>query len=191
MPVVFFNLQDSNGQIVDQEGVELPDLDAVTAYAIGVARELMHGDELERRIWRLDVFDSDGSLLFEIPFATVDTTLDHLDQRLREVVEQLSETRGNFAETWSDMKRLRLELQAMRARSRHRPYLCAQYGRPLWRPGAGDMKVKKCFERAGACEAMAIKATDLVAKARFAYLAAQWRELAARIERQRAQKPSN
>jgi hypothetical protein len=44
-------------------------------------------------------------------------------------------------------------------------------------------KMQEFVGRAASCEVMAVTATDPAAKAQFAELAAQWRGLAARIER--------
>jgi hypothetical protein len=131
VPVFSFILQDGSGWIGDQEGVELPDLEAAKAYAAYVARELMRRNEAKKRHCRLNVLDSEGELAVALPFVKVDRTLDHLSRPLRQTVEQLPDARLSLAETISDLKRLRLELRAMRARSQRRPYLIARHGRRL------------------------------------------------------------
>jgi hypothetical protein len=78
MAIFYFNLRDGGAGVSDGEGTELPSVEAANAHAVGVARELMKCRELQKRDWRLDVRDSDGELLFALPFATVDPTLDHL-----------------------------------------------------------------------------------------------------------------
>jgi hypothetical protein len=131
MPVFFFNLQDGKGGIEDEEGVDLPTLVAAQEHAIGVARELMRRNEPKWRICRLDILNSEGSLLFTLPFAKVDPLLDHLDQPLREVVERLSESRRNLADTLSDMKRLRFQLRGARSRAQHKPCLVTLNGKKI------------------------------------------------------------
>jgi hypothetical protein len=152
MPVFFFNLRDGSEGTADPEGVNLPDLQAAKNYAMEVARELMNRNEVERRHWQLNVFDSDGSLVAEVPFAKIDATLDHLSRPLRQTIEQLAERRRDLAETISGLERLRLQLRAIRARSQRRPYLITQNGRQLGFPspvsesvagGGKSLSVKK------------------------------------------------
>ncbi len=128
MPIFLFNVQNGNGWLMDKDGTELPDVDAAKAHGFAVARELMNRDEVRRRHWRLNVWDSEGALVVAIPFAKVDPLLDHLSRPLRQTVEQLAERRGTLAETMSEAKRLQLQLRSMRARSKRRPYLIAQQG---------------------------------------------------------------
>ena len=145
MPIFFFSLQDGNGGVDDRDGVELPDLAAAREYAIRIARELMSRNETQRHVCRLDVFNSERSLVFDIRFAEVDPALDHLGRSLRDVVERLAESRRALAETVHDTKRLRFELNAARARAQHRPYLVAQHGRVIAPPTreVGEVKAKR------------------------------------------------
>ena len=62
----------------------------------------MRARESRTRHYRLDVCDEDGDLVAEVPFATVDPTLNHLQPDLKRLVERLSETRREFFETKAD-----------------------------------------------------------------------------------------
>jgi hypothetical protein len=99
MPVYYFNLCNGGAGLLDQDGAELPDLDAAKAYAAQIARELMNRDEHKKRPGRLDVVDADGERVFEVPFAAVDPSLDHLEPELRALVERLCESERQLAET--------------------------------------------------------------------------------------------
>jgi hypothetical protein len=128
MPVFYFRLRDGNFEFRDDQGQELPDLAAARAYAVQVARELIRKSETEKRHCRLDVYD-ERDLVAEVPFATVDPTLDHLSLDLRQLVERICETRREFAETLSSLEFLILRLRQMRGLSN--PYLVAQDGRQI------------------------------------------------------------
>jgi hypothetical protein len=71
MPRYFFNLNDGRKVIPDVEGTELPDDDSARAHAAQVARELARNREQETRSWRLAVCDAQGTLRFEVLFASV------------------------------------------------------------------------------------------------------------------------
>jgi|SRR5712671_162814 len=71
MPRYFFNLNDGRKVIPDVEGTELPDDDSARAHAAQVARELARNREEESRSWRLAVCDAQGTLCFEVPFASL------------------------------------------------------------------------------------------------------------------------
>jgi hypothetical protein len=126
-----FNLRDGGAGVPDSEGVELPDIEAAKAYATEVARELMKCHELQKRDWRLDVRSGDGELLFDLPFATVDPTLDHLMPDLRRVIERLCENKLRLSETVFSTRALTLYLRAARARTQRKPYLAARFGQRL------------------------------------------------------------
>jgi hypothetical protein len=70
MPRYYFSL--ANGRSFnDVDGLDLPDLTAARAEAIGFARDLMRL-EPERRDWsnwRVRVTDEDQQLVLDIPFA--------------------------------------------------------------------------------------------------------------------------
>ena len=91
MPNYTFELRDGSDPIGDELGVILTDrLDAYD-YARGVVRELMCGREAQTRTWRLDVYENSAERVFEIPFASLDRTLDDLLPELRMIVEGLCE----------------------------------------------------------------------------------------------------
>jgi hypothetical protein len=78
MPRYFFSLNDGEKVIPDLEGAELPDDDATRAYAAQVVRELARNRERETRSWRLAVCYADGTLCFELLFATMETSTPRL-----------------------------------------------------------------------------------------------------------------
>ena len=59
----------------------------------------MRAREQETRIWRLDACENDGEPVFEIPFASVDPTLDHLPAELRRMFVELGERHRSLMET--------------------------------------------------------------------------------------------
>jgi|SRR5215472_6318163 len=129
MAVYHFNLRDGGAGIADTEGTELPSIDAAKAHATEVARELMRRKEPTKRTWRLDVIDGDGTPMFELPFAKVDPTLDHLAPDLRELVERLSESKRSLSETIFSSESLVLGIRAVDARRKGKPYIAARLGR--------------------------------------------------------------
>jgi hypothetical protein len=78
MPRYFFNLNDGRKIIPDLEGTELPDDDSARAHAAQVARELARNREQETRSWRLAVRDAEGTLRFELTFASIDELISRL-----------------------------------------------------------------------------------------------------------------
>jgi hypothetical protein len=83
MPRYFFNLNDGRKIIPDLEGTELPDDDSARAHAAQVARELARNREQETRSWRLAVCDAQGTLRFELIFASIDEAISRLPPMLR------------------------------------------------------------------------------------------------------------
>jgi hypothetical protein len=130
MPAFYFHLRDGKSGILDDEGQELPDAAAAREYAVQVARELMRACEPDKRHYRLDICDEDGMVVTEVPFATVDPTLDHLRPDLRTVVERLSQTRREVSETLVSLEFLLLRLRTLRGAT-WRPYLAAQNGQRI------------------------------------------------------------
>ena len=49
----------------------------------------MSGREAQTRSWRLDVYEDNNERIFEIPFVSIDRSLDHLVPELRTIVEGL------------------------------------------------------------------------------------------------------
>lgn len=71
MPRYYFHLH--NGAVArDEEGLELPDLDAARQEAIKAARELM-GEDIKAGLLRLghriEIRDADGAEVLVVPFA--------------------------------------------------------------------------------------------------------------------------
>lgn len=89
MPRYYFNLRDGTAGVSDPDGTSLPDYAAASERAAQLARELMRQSEVKRRHWQLDVCDERGKVLFNLPFAGVDRTIDHLRPRTRQLVEDL------------------------------------------------------------------------------------------------------
>ena len=102
------------------------------AHADTVVLELMKHCEPESRSWRLDVFEGD-MLVHQLPFASVDPTLDHLDPALRMTAEQSNATLLGSMEAQSSARVTRRETRALVARSRGKPYLATERGEPTIR----------------------------------------------------------
>jgi hypothetical protein len=83
MPRYFFNLNDGRKIIPDLEGTELPDDDSARGHAAQVARELARNREDDTRSWRLAVCDAEGTLGFELLFASMDEAISQLPPALR------------------------------------------------------------------------------------------------------------
>jgi hypothetical protein len=130
MTMFYFNLRDGGAGVTDIDGTELRDESEAKAHATQVARELMRPKELKKRPWQLDVCDDQGPL-FVVPFAAVDPTLDHLEPKLRQLIEGLCESRRALAETLFRSQLMLLRFQASRSRAAGGPYLAAQCGRRL------------------------------------------------------------
>lgn len=131
MPRFHFDLRHGAGVCRDEQGAELADAHEARAYAGSVVQELMSHRENETRHWVLEVRDEADGLLCNIPFATVDHTLDHLRPEWRMLIQRLSENRRLLAETIADCRITVLRSRAIRARTQRRPYLVAQDGRQI------------------------------------------------------------
>ena len=85
MAIFYFHLRDGNSGVVDNsgavddEGQELRSALAARDHAVQTVRELMRQRELETRHYRMYVIDEYGAVIAELPFATVDSTLDYLE----------------------------------------------------------------------------------------------------------------
>jgi hypothetical protein len=134
MAIYHFNLRDGRAGLLDVEGTELPSVDAAKAHATEVARELLKGKELKNWAWRLDVVDGDGAPVFELPFARVDPTLDHLSPDLRQLVERLAESKRSCSETIFSLESLAFGIRAVEARRNGKPYVAARFGRRVDSP---------------------------------------------------------
>src|SRR6516164_8933007 len=89
-PTYTFKLRNDGCEIDDDVGIALTDNTSAYRYAFSVARELMRCREIQTRYWELEVYRDGEGPLFDILFATVDPTLDHLRHELRSLVEKVS-----------------------------------------------------------------------------------------------------
>jgi hypothetical protein len=128
MPVYTFELRDGDRTIQDSSGVHLPDRDRAFQYARDVAHELMSCREAQTRSWRLDVYDDDAERIFELPFARIDPTLDHLVPEMRTTVERMCDRYRSLREAMAAARITVRESRALVALSRGRPYLATELG---------------------------------------------------------------
>lgn len=128
MPVYTFELLDGSSPLIDDTGVDLPDREFALAYGEEIARELMQGREVQTRSWRLRVHENHGEDAFDISFAAVDPTLDHLAPEVRSMVERLCDSYRSSKEAVHAAQVTVRESRALVARSRGRPYLAATAG---------------------------------------------------------------
>jgi hypothetical protein len=126
MPNYTFALRDGSDPIEDDVGVTLTDRQHAYQYAQGVVLELMSGREAQTRTWRLDVYENSAERVFEIPFVSVDRTLETLQPELRVLIETLCERDRSFRESARNILR---EARARLARSRGKPYLITSSGK--------------------------------------------------------------
>jgi hypothetical protein len=133
MPVYTFTLHDGRGGLEDGSGVTLANHQSAIRYGHDVVRELMRCREVETRAWRLDVYAQDGEHVCEIPFASVDPTLDHLTPPMREMVEGLSQRKRLLSDAVHSVSVTIQESRALVARARGKPYLASNLGKPTIR----------------------------------------------------------
>jgi hypothetical protein len=129
MPIYTFRLRDGTDGVVDETGVRLAGEDCAIQYGNDVVRELMKNRELETRSWRLDIYENSDTGICQIPFATVDPTLNHLEPKFRTMVEDVSERRRQLSEAIHSLNTTVTESRALVARSRGKPYLASRFGR--------------------------------------------------------------
>ena len=128
VPTYTFKLRDDNSGIVDNTGVALIDNASAYQYARSVARELMRSREIQTRCWLLEVYRDGEGPLFDILFARVDPTLDHLRGELRADVEKVCERKRALKDMIYAVSLTLRESQSLLARSRGKPYLIAENG---------------------------------------------------------------
>jgi hypothetical protein len=133
MPRYTFKVRDDDTGIEDDFGVNLPNVAIAHNYACDVVRELMDHRERSTRHWRLDVYEDSGEKVFEIPFASLDPTLDHLTHEQRALVEHGARQIGAVKEAFYALSLTRQETHALITRSRGQPYLAASAGRKIIR----------------------------------------------------------
>lgn len=129
MPKYTFELRDGSDGIGDGSGVDLPDRGCAFEFAQGIARELMSGREAQTRFWRLDVYENDRERVFEIPFVSLDHTLDYCDPQWRALITESCERFRSLKEAEHAARRTISEARALVARSRGKPYLATEAGR--------------------------------------------------------------
>lgn len=129
MPLYTFELRDGSCGIADTEGVRLANRDQALCYAEEVIRELMRGEcDWETCTSRLDVYEDHDVRVFEIPFARLDETLDHLSPGWRSTIEDWRARSLSLREAYTAARVTVREARALVARSRGRPYLAAERG---------------------------------------------------------------
>lgn len=128
MPHYTFALRDGSDLISDEEGATLAGERDAFEYACDVALELMRGREKQTRIWRLLVYGGDNKLVFEIPFAALDGTLNHLSSELRQLIESFCSRQLALKEAVHAARATVRESRALVALSRGKPYLATRFG---------------------------------------------------------------
>jgi hypothetical protein len=132
MGLYYFNLKDGRRTIPDQDGTELFDEDAARAHAVIVAREAMRNNEPRTRNWRIQVCDADRAPRFEILFASVDETIEHLPKEIRRSVEEVSRKFASLSDAIADVRMSMLQVRTTLARSENAPYLVSLDGLRVW-----------------------------------------------------------
>ena len=135
MPTYTFKLRDGRGGLEDASGVTLPDRETALRYAHDVIHELMRSRELETRSWCLEVYENgeNDSPICEVPFASLDPSLDHLAPNFRTMVEGISERKRLLSDVIHTVKDTIQESRALVARARGKPYLASRFGRAVIR----------------------------------------------------------
>jgi len=108
--------------------VNLPDREHALSYAHDVARQLMSGREAQTRFWRLDVYEDNNERIFEIPFVSIDQSLDHLVPELRTIVRGLCDRLRSLTEANYAARVTVRESRALIAIARGKPYLATYAG---------------------------------------------------------------
>ena len=117
MPTYTFRLSDDCGGVADDIGIRLPDSKAAYDYACDVAHEVMDHREATTRSWKLDVYENGAERVFEILFANIDETLNHLKPDNRKLVEMAAMRRRLLQDTLQATWITCRETQALLARS--------------------------------------------------------------------------
>jgi hypothetical protein len=133
MTTFYFNLKDGRTIIPDPDGTELLDEEGARAHAVTVAREAMRNNEVRTRNWRIQVCGANRKPLFEVLFASVDETMDHLPGDLRDSVENVSTKFASLADTIHDVRMSMVELRTTLARAEGVPHLATLNGLRLWK----------------------------------------------------------
>ena len=98
--------------------------------------KVWRGDDADGGLhdFTVEVNDGEGNSVLTLPFATVDPTLDHLQPELRQLIERLSESQRQLAETMFSSEALMYYERATAARWSGRPYLAARFGQRVDTP---------------------------------------------------------
>jgi hypothetical protein len=129
MPLYYFNLLDGSGGISDPDGTDLADRTAAEGHARAVVLELMAHVEVSTRHWLLEVCDESGRKLFQVPFVKIDQSIDHLKQRTRGLIEEVSQRRRALASAIFSARATIQQTRALVARSRRLPRIATDRGR--------------------------------------------------------------
>jgi hypothetical protein len=128
VPTYTFTLRGDGRDNSDDMGIALADNASAYRYARTVARELMRCREMQTRYWRIKVYRDGEGPVFDVLFASVDPTLDHLRRELRGLVESVSEKTGALKDVLYACELSLRESRSLLARSRGQPYLIAENG---------------------------------------------------------------
>jgi hypothetical protein len=128
VPTYTFTLRGDGRDNSDDMGIALADNASAYRYACTVARELMRCRETQTPYWRIKVYRDGEGPVFDVLFATVDPTLDHLRRELRALVESASAKTGALKDVLYACEASLRESQSLLARSRGKPYLIAENG---------------------------------------------------------------
>ncbi len=123
-----FTLRGDGHDNRDDMGIALADNASAYGYACTVARELMRCRETQTRYWRIKVYRDGEGPVFDVLFASVDPTLDHLRRELRALVESVSAKTGALKDVLYDCEMSLRESRSLLARSRGQPYLISENG---------------------------------------------------------------
>jgi len=131
MPLYYFNLKNQQGVIADPEGTELADELQAREHANAVARELMCNSGTVRRSWRLEICDAAQRPCFEVLFATVDDTIEHLPPEIRANVEAICGRTASLEDAIFDVRMSLRQIRSTMARIDGIPYLAAVNGKRI------------------------------------------------------------
>jgi hypothetical protein len=131
MPLYYFNLNHRDGTTPDCDGTDLPDDAAAGLHAGAVARELLRHREAKRRSWCLQVCDAARAPLFELLFADVDPSLDHLSPELKASLNDVSLKASRMNDSIKDVRASIHQLRGTLACADGLPWLAAINGKRL------------------------------------------------------------
>ena len=117
MPLYYFVLKNGYEAIADEEGLELPSLEAARAEAVTIAGELMRNCEVPRRAWKLEVCDDYLIPRFEVLFAEVDETIAHLPQQYRSSIESMARIRASLDDAFHVLRASLADVRKTMART--------------------------------------------------------------------------